>query len=380
MCMGVWGLRPKIIPFFSSIVRGIMTEKKLRVGVIGAGVGRAHAEGYKGNPRVELVAIAGLDTLRVEALAAEFGAPQTFREYQEMLAAPEIDAVSICVPNSLHAPVTLDALKAGKHVLVEKPIARSAAEGQAMIDAAAAADKVLMVSFNHRQRNDVQWLRSYIESGALGEVYYAKAYWMRRQGIPGIGSWFVSKEAAGGGPLIDLGVHVLDIVMFLLGEPKPTAVSANTYAKFGPRGLKGWGWKQSTGTSVTYEVEDLATAFIRLEGGATLLLEASWATHSSAGDDYGVVLYGTEGGAELTIKNYGHENTVRLFTDAAGLPTDTAPRIPKGGSHAQVIDRFVAAILDGGPRIPSAEDGLARAKVIDATYLSASEGREVAID
>ncbi|HEU5086849.1 MAG TPA: Gfo/Idh/MocA family oxidoreductase [Roseiflexaceae bacterium] len=357
-----------------------MTTDKLKVGIIGAGVGRAHAEGYAASPRVEIVGIAGLDDERVQALARRFNVPHTYREYADMLAVPEIDAVSIAVPNALHAPVTIAALEAGKHVLVEKPLARNATEGRAMVEAAKKAGKVLMVSFNHRQRNDVQWLRQYVESGALGKVYYAKAYWMRRKGIPGLGSWFVNKEQAGGGPLIDLGVHILDIAMFLLGEPTPVAVSANTYAEFGPRGLKGWETKRSTGQSVHYEVEDLATAFIRLESGATLLLEASWATHSSAGDDYGVVLYGTEGGAELTIKNYGHENTIRLFTDVNGVPFESMPFVPKGGGHSQVVERFIAAILDGAPAIPGAGEGLLRAEVIDACYRSAEAGREVRIE
>jgi predicted dehydrogenase len=287
--------------------------------------------------------------------------------------------VSIAVPNALHAPVTIAALQAGKHVLVEKPLARTAAEGQAMLDAAQAAGKILMISFNHRQRTDVQWLHEYVEAGGLGRIYYAKAYWMRRKGIPGLGSWFVNKEQAGGGPLIDLGVHILDIAMFLIGEPKPLAVSANTYAEFGPRGLKGWEAKKSTGQSVNYEVEDLATAFIRLEGGATLLLEASWATHSSAGDDYGVVLYGTEGGAELSVKNYAHGQTIRLFTDVNGLPHQSTPEVRPGGGHVQVVERFVSAILDGTPAIPGAAEGLRRAKVIDAIYQSATDGHEVRI-
>jgi predicted dehydrogenase len=357
-----------------------MTSQKLRVGIIGAGVGRAHAEGYAALPeRVEIAGIAGLDDDRVRALAAKYGVAKTYREYTDMLAVPDIDAVSIAVPNALHAPVTIAALLAGKHVLVEKPLARNAAEGRTMVEAARAADKILMISFNHRQRNDVQWLREYIAGGGLGRIYYAKTYWMRRKGIPGLGSWFVNKEQAGGGPLIDLGVHILDIAMFLLGEPKPLAVSANTYAEFGPRGQKGWEMKKSTGESVHYEVEDLATAFVRLEGGATLLLEASWATHGSAGDDYGMVIYGTEGGAELTIKNYGHENTVRLFTDVNGVPHDAMPFIRPGGGHAQVVARFVAAVLDGAPAIPSADDGLRRTEVIDAIYRSATENREVTI-
>jgi predicted dehydrogenase len=357
-----------------------METQHLRIGVIGAGIGELHLAGYSKLPRVEIVALAGLDDERVRRVAAEYQVPQIYRDYQDLLSAPGIDAVSVCLPNILHAPVTIDALQAGKHVLVEKPLARNVDEGRAMIEAAQAADRVLMIAFNHRYRADVQWIKQYIESGALGKIYYAKAHWMRRAGIPRLGSWFVSKEQAGGGPLVDLGVHVLDIAMYLIGEPRPLAVSANTYAEFGPRGLKGWDLRsQFSNEQRAYEVEDLATAFIRLEGGATLLLEASWATHSAAGDDFGVTLYGTEGGVELMVRNYTHENTVRVFHDIAGVPTDAAPKLRKAGGHDAVTERFVAAVLDGAPRLPGAEEGLRRAAIIDACYRSAAAGHEVLV-
>lgn len=357
-----------------------MENKRLRVGVIGAGVGEMHLAGYSKLPRVDIAALAGLDDDRVRRVAAQYSVPQTFREYADLLAAPDIDAVSVCLPNALHLPVTVAALEAGKHVLVEKPLARTADEGHAMIEAARAHERILMIAFNHRYRSDVQWIKQYIESGAIGRVYYAKAHWMRRAGIPRLGSWFVSKEQAGGGPLVDLGVHVLDMAMYLMGEPHATAVSANAYAEFGPRGQKNWDLRnQFSNERLPYEVEDLATAFVRLEGGATLLLEASWATHSAAGDDFGVTLYGTEGGVELMVRNYTHENTVRVFHDVVGAPVDIAPKIRKGGGHDSVTERFVAAVLDGAPQIPSAEDGLRRAAIIDACYRSAAEGREVVL-
>jgi predicted dehydrogenase len=356
-----------------------MNEQRLRVGVIGAGVGALHLAAYAPLPQVEIVALAGLDDDRVRRVASEYNVPQTYREYEHLLAAPDIDAVSICLPNMLHTPVSIAALRAGKHVLVEKPLARNAAEAREIVAAAQAHDRVLMVSFDKRYRNDVQWIRRQIEAGALGRIYYAKAHWMRRAGIPRLGSWFVGKEQAGGGPLIDLGVHVLDMAMYLMGEPRPLAISASTYAEFGPRGLKGWvGREQFSDEQLHYEVEDLATAFIRLEGGATLLLEASWATHSAAGDDFGVTLYGTEGGVELMVRNYTYENTVRAFADIGGVPVDMAPKIPKGaGGHGEVIRRFVSAILEGGPAIPGSAEGLLRAEVLDACYRSAAEGREI---
>ncbi|KAB8144331.1 Gfo/Idh/MocA family oxidoreductase [Chloroflexia bacterium SDU3-3] len=357
-----------------------MSTQKLRVGVIGAGIGALHLAAYNQIPDAEVVALAGLDDDRVRRVAAEHHVPQTYREYEQMLAAPNVDAVSVCLPNALHAPVALAALQAGKHVLVEKPLARNAQEARAILDAAQAQSKVLMVSFDKRHRADVQWIKRYIDSGALGQIYYAKAHWMRRAGIPRLGSWFVSKEQAGGGPLVDLGVHVLDIAMYLMGEPAPLAVSASAYAEFGPRGLKGWqGREQFSDERLPYEVEDLATAFVRLGGGATLLLEASWATHSSAGDDFGVTLYGTEGGVELMVRNYTTVDTVRVFTDIGGVATDMAPKIPKSDGHLEVISRFVSAVVHGTPAIPSADDGLRRNLVLDAAYQSAAEGREITI-
>ena len=355
-----------------------MQSDKLRVGVIGAGIGAAHLAAYSHLPSVEIVALAGLDDDRVRRVAAEYKVPRTYREYSDLLAAPDIDAVSVCLPNSLHAQVSIESIQAGKHVLVEKPLARNAAEGREMVAAAEASHRVLMVSFDKRYRGDVQWVKHYIDSGALGRIYYAKAHWMRRSGIPRLGSWFVSKEQSGGGPLVDLGVHVLDMAMYLMGEPLPLTVSANTYAEFGPRGLGGWvGRAQFTDEHRSYDVEDLATAFIRLEGGATLLLEASWASHGSAGDDFGVTLYGSEGGVEILVRNYTYDNTVRVFKTIGGVPTDMAPRIPKADGHGTVIKRFVAAILDGEPPVPSPADGLRRTEVLDACYRSASEGREV---
>jgi predicted dehydrogenase len=357
-----------------------MAPDKLRVGVIGAGVGTAHLKGYSKMPQVEIVALAGLDDDRVRLVADTYNVPQTYHDYERLLERPDIDAVSVCLPNALHAPVSIEAMQAGKHVLVEKPLARNAAEGRAMLAAAKQHDRVLMVSFNYRHRGDVAWLKKYVDAGRLGEIYYAKAYWMRRAGIPRLGSWFVSKETAGGGPLIDLGVHVLDMAMYLMGEPHPVAVSGNTYAKFGPRNVKGWETTQFSAENKPYEVEDLASAFIRLDNGATLTLEASWATHSSYGDDFGIALFGTEGGAEITVRNYGQTDTLRIFHDVDGLAVDSAPKTREGEGHSGVVAQFVSAIMHGTPAVPSAEDGLRRALVLDGCYRSAEAGREVLIE
>jgi predicted dehydrogenase len=360
-----------------------VSQEQLRVGVIGCGAGIFHLEGYDADPRVKIVALAGLDTDRCASLAARFSIPNVYREYQELLAQDDIAAVSIAVPNFLHMPVAIAALDAGKHVLIEKPLARHTDEGQQMVDAAARNGKILAVSFQRRTRHDVEIVRDQIASGALGRVYYAKAYWMRRSGIPGLGSWFTSKEAAGGGPLIDLGVHVLDMALYMLGNPKVVTVSAATYAEIGPRGRGNWMGRrtsQSADDPVNYEVEDLATAFLRFVDGATMLLEASWASFTEMDDDFGVQFFGSHGGARIHSKKYADVDTLDLFTEIGDTTTDSHPRLHARPGHEEIIRGFVSGILDGAPVSPDGLEGLDRVRLIDAIYKSAELGREVSID
>jgi len=352
--------------------------------------------GYSKLPNVEVAALAGLDEARCRQLAAEYGIPRLFTDYRDLLALPEIDAVSVCVPNSLHAPVATAAFAAGKHVLCEKPLAATVAEGEAIVQAARRARRKLMVSFNYRFRGDSQTLKRHIDAGGLGEVYYVKAGWLRRSGIPGIGSWFTCQAQAGGGPLIDLGVHVLDLALWFLGYPRVVAVSGATYAKFGPRGKGFWGGDEAP-SRLTYrnggrdgasrfppgtagcDVEDLATAFVRLAGGATMAVETSWASYTSASDDYHVHLFGDEGGAELNVRNYTQKDTLRFFGELAGVPTETRPLYPEIGSHEAAIRHFVECLVEDREPAASGEQGLAVLRLIAAIYQSAATGREVVL-
>jgi predicted dehydrogenase len=287
-------------------------REALRVGVIGCGAGEFHLEGFTAEPRVKVVALAGLDGARCHELVRKYGIPHLFGDFTELLAHPDIDAVSIAVPNHLHRPITIQTLRAGKHVLVEKPLSRTVEEGEEMVAVAKEEGRVLAVAFQRRQRHDVQLVRHEIERGALGRVYHARAYWMRRSGIPGLGTWFTNREQSGGGPLIDLGVHVLDLAAWLLGNPSPKSVSAATYAALGPQGRGQWsGARFSRIEGVAYEVEDFATAFIRFEGGITLQLDVSWAAYTGHSDEFGLALMGTEGGAEIHSKDYAQVGTLR---------------------------------------------------------------------
>ena len=357
-------------------------QEQLRVGIIGCGAGIFHLEGYQAEPRAKVVALAGLDTDRCEMLAKKFDVPRIYRDYQDLLADDDIDAVSIAVPNILHMPVALAAFEAGKHVLIEKPLARNAAEGVRMVEAAKEHGKLLGISFQRRTRHDIQLLRDQVETGAFGRIYYSKAWWMRRSGIPGLGSWFTSKEGAGGGPLIDLGVHVLDMILYVLGNPKISSVSASTYAEIGPQGKGGWVGRRSTNSSADqpYEVEDLATAFMRFEDGGTLLLEASWAAFTEMKDDFGIQLYGSQGGARIFAENYALTDTLEVYSGFGDTTMDSKPRLAETEGHGAIIRGFVDAILEGKPLSPDGLEGLDRVRLIDAIYRSAELGREILID
>ncbi len=357
-----------------------LSVEPLRVGVVGLGwAGEQHLKNYLRLPNVEAVALAGLEEPRLRELGQRYGVPNLHRDYVELVARDDLDVVSICAPNHLHAPAAIAALESGKHVLCEKPLARTGAEAEEIVRTARQAGRVVHIAFTQRERGDVQVLKRHILDGNLGRIYHVKATWMRRNGIPGMGSWFTSKELAGGGPLIDLGVHLVDMALYLMDEPEIESVSCATYAELGPQGRGGRG-DAKTVIGDAYEVEDLATAFMRLSGGATLNLEAGWAAYRESSDDFGLTLYGTDGGAEMRVRNYGTHDTVRIYTDVAGVPAVVAPEIEPREGHLVVVSRFVETIRSGEWEGQVGEEGLRRARIIDACYVSALEHREIVLD
>ncbi len=353
-------------------------NKKTRIGVIGCGAGRHHAQQYASMPDVELVALAGLERDHCRQIAERYNIPHVYPDYAELVARPDIDGVSVCVPNHLHAPMTIAALEAGKHVLVEKPLAASVAEGEAMAEAAARTGRILMTVFNRRFRNDSQIIKRHVEDGALGNIYFAKTGWLRDQGIPGgAGGWFTDKARSGGGCLIDLGVHMLDLALWLMGHPRVESVSATTCAALGPRGRGLFpGYRQGEGD--TFDVDDFVAAFLRLEGGATLALEASWAGYIEKGDRFFVQLWGDEGGAAMDVLNYTTEDTLRIYTDVHGTRTEIRPETA-GEYEKSVNHEFVRAIRQGQALPPTVEEGLQILRIIDAIYRSAETGQEVTL-
>lgn len=349
-----------------------MTSKleKVCIGVIGVGgIGGVHLQGYKECPEAEVVAICDINEERLSERANQFGIPNTYTDYKEMLNRKDIDAVSICTPNYLHAPMTIAAFEAGKHVICEKPLAMSPEEGEAMVAASKKAGKLFMTAFNNRFRGDSQVLKKFIENGGLGEIYFGKTGWIRRKGIPGMGSWFTKKNMSGGGPLIDIGVHVLDLALWLMGNPKAVTATGSTYSKFGPKGegTGTWGTAEANGG---FDVEDFASAFIRLDTGATLILEASWASHIKQEKIF-TNLCGTKGGADL--------EPLQIYTDIDGVQTDLIPAFPELEGHIMEIRHFIDCLTKGTELISTGEHGLEVVRILNAIYKSAELGKEVTL-
>jgi predicted dehydrogenase len=353
----------------------------LRIGIVGAGAiaTLGHIPGFQKLPDVQITAICDTNLERARMVAARFGIPNVYEDYREMLAKAELDAISVGVPNAFHAPITLAALEAGKHVLCEKPLATSVADGRAMVEAAERAGRVLAVNMHSRLRADMTVLRAMIAQGRLGKIGYTSARWFRRSGIPGFGSWFTQRQLSGGGVLMDIGVHMLDLALWLLGFPRVTAVRGEIQAIHGPRGrgLGGWGVDHIPGG--TFDVEDFAATHLRLADGGLVTIEVSWAVHGR--DEMRVQLFGDEGGADAFPDLFGTSTPLRLFRDEGGTPVDIIPSLPRftGSEWDRSMARFVAAIREGAEPTATGQEALRVLELLDATYRSALEGREIVI-
>ncbi|GGD86194.1 oxidoreductase [Microbacterium murale] len=342
--------------------------------------GQQHIQFYDSIDGVEVVALAGMETALLGQLAEQYRVTRTYADWADLIREGGLDVLSIALPTAMHAPVAIAALEAGIHVLTEKPMANNAAAAQSMVDAARANGRVLDVAFNFRRRGEIAALRRAVDDGLFGRLYTVKASWLRRSGIPGLGTWFTDPERAGGGPMIDIGVHVLDYTLHVLGEPEVLAVNANTYAEFGTRGRGGM---KDLSRAGDFEVEDYAVAMLRLEGGGTALVEASWALLREEEDELRLVLYGTEAGADVVLRQPGEPGSITIYRDdAEGAAADDLLEFGAHGGHERVVSDFVAKVRAGDSRWArhDGSEALARTRVIDAIYRSASEGREVRLD
>ena len=353
----------------------------LRVGIIGAGFVsvRSHIPGYQRLPDVEVVALCDTNEARAQEVAQRFGIPHVFTDYRDLLAFPDLDVVSVCVPNALHAEITIAALDSGRHVLCEKPMAITVAQAEAMAAAAERNNRLLTLGLHFRFAPHSRTLKRLIQAGALGDIYLAQISLLRRSGIPGYGSWFTNRDLAGGGVLLDLGVHLLDLILYLMDFPTPVSVMAASYDYMGTRrrGVGRWGADIFTGPA-RFDVDDLSTAFVRFANGATLVMTASWAGYSRS--EYWMRLMGTEGGAEFSPDLFGEEHPLHLFSDLHGAPVEIIPETPRPKDSHQYhafIEAFVKAIREGSEPPVTPQQGVLVTRVLDAMQRSAQQRHEV---
>lgn len=342
--------------------------------VIGGGaIGIAHIRDLKAHPSVRVLALAETSKERGPAVAAEYGVPAWVPDYKELLARSDIDAVTIALPNYLHASVALEALQAGKHVLLEKPMATNADDALRLMQEAEKRGLKLMVGQNARFAPAVQTARRLVQEGVLGEIYHAKTAWTRRSGIPRIGSWFTQKKFAGGGSVYDIGVHGLDRCLHLMGEFDVVSVYGQTYSKLGPlgQGASTWGHGDIDPNAI-FDVDDLAVALLRLRSGRTVLLESSWAAHQEEADFNGTQLFGTKAGLIFP--------PLRLFRPGShGYSREEVEPTPSFVSPNRMFHFADVVLGRAEPYVPVTES-VAVQRVLDAIYTSAASGREVRLD
>jgi len=350
-------------------------QMTIRVGILGAGmIADDHCLNVNRYDGAEVVAVADISKVRRDDLKKNYGMARAYNDCGKLISDKEIDAVVVALPNHLHAEASLAAIRNGKHVLIDKPFAMNHREAKRVTDAAAGKGIVVMVGMNQRYRHDAQVLRALVARGDLGEVYHAKAYWRRRMGAPKFGTWFVSQALSGGGCLQDIGVHVLDLSMYLADCWDPVAVSGQVYRKFGHRGIGEGGWgKSDRRRRIKFDVDDSAMGLIRFSSGATIELNASWVLHQ-ARDYHDVELFGTEAGGCL--------NPARVFrlSRTEGEYEVVEPQNVRIGDrrNCRQFD-WLDAIAGKRPPICTLAQALVVQKVLDALYKSAAAGREVRI-
>jgi predicted dehydrogenase len=367
-------------------------SKKVRVAIAGCGgiANQKHLPSLKAHAdKADIVAFCDIIPERAEDCAKKFGAPdaKVYTDYREMLADKQvvIDAVHVCTPNVVHCPITVAAFEAGKHVLCEKPMAHNTEDAQKMMNVWKKSGKKFTIGYQNRFRDDTTTLHASCENGELGEIYFAKAHALRRRAVPTWGV-FPNKALQGGGPLIDIGTHALDLTLWMMNNYKPVSVSGQVFhklgrAKHGPEGNVFGPWDPET-----FEVEDSAFGFVKMENGATIYLEASWALNVLKSMEASTTLCGTKGGAEihhggsypkdeLIFNTVEHNQLMEKTISPAGIVDFFA-----GGASAEGVReqaQWLDAILNDTEPLVKPEQAFAVTQILDAIYKSAETGKEI---
>ncbi len=346
-------------------------NRKIRIGLIGAGniAQNAHIPAYLNQDDIELAAVFDLNAARTQEVAQKYNITHACTSLDEFCSLKDIDAVSVCTWNNAHAVSAIAAANAGKHVLCEKPMAMTVAEAEAMKAAAAKNGVVFMMGFVNRFREDAQYIRHMADAGKFGDIYYANASLRRRRGTP-LG-WFTDTAKSGGGPVIDIGVHLIDLTWFMMGKPEPLSVSAVTHYKIGDYQTKGVSrWEAFDKDNLVFDTEDSAAGMIRFANGATMNFEVSWAIN---GAECGLCssLYGDQAGATL--------DPLAIYGEDGGYLTDNKPTVRQAQIFDKEIRHFIDCVKTGSQPIASAADGVQVQRMLNGIYASAKAGQEIKI-
>ena len=350
---------------------------KVRIGIIGVGtIGSVHATNYEKVENAEVVALCDILPDRLAEKAKTHNVAKTYADFNDLLADPEIDAVSVCTPNDMHAPIAIAALKAGKHVMLEKPMTLSAELGRQILAARDASGKQLQMGLVWRQKNKARLVKEIIENGRLGNIYQIRVKLIRRRGIPGLGGWFTTKAKSGGGGLIDIAVHFLDLVMWLSNKWEPTKVSAKTYSKFGSP-INDYHyvsmWAGPPKADGVFDVDDYAAGFVRFGAETTLSFEVAWACNAK--DECYVEILGDKGGIKMDLSA-----APVLCTEIDNRIADVTMQFDqKDDAFANELRMFCNAVQGKGEVPATGEQGVVAMKLLDAIYKSSELNCEVDI-
>lgn len=349
--------------------------KKLKVGVIGAGAiaQMAHLPFYQNHPNVDLVALVDLNVDRAREIASKYNVKNIYSSAKEMFEHEVLDAVSICTTNNTHVPLAKLALQHGVNVLVEKPLATCLKEALELEDLASKTNKVCMIGMTHRFRNDTNAIKKIIDSGTLGEIYYGKARLLQRRNTP-LG-WFTDKSKSGGGPLMDIGVHVLDLAWWLSGQPEVKSVSGHLVKGIGNYATimqDRWESAETTSSHTPFDVEDFASAFIRFKNGFVLQLEVSWAMNGHPDEGIKVDLFGTKGGISL--------QPLCFYSEQNQILSDTKLNVIPNNPYEAEINHFVHVVLSDQKPLIDIHQGINVMEMLEGISLSSMHQKEILIE
>ncbi len=346
-----------------------MKDNRLKIGIVGLGMGKSHAVTCAQLQDVNLKAISDLNLDRLETTASELNVPEKYQDGFELIDNADLDAVVIALPNHLHAKFSIKAMQSGKHVLVEKPIAVDVNEAKDMIRVSKETGKLLMVGFSQRFFPPHLAAWHYIKQGNIGKIHYAKTSWLRRKGIPwwfeACGKGSLTTNIAGGGPLIDIGVHRLDLALFMMGFPEVVSVNGTTFCELGK--------EQGKKIGIDYALEDAGVALIRFRDNRALFLESSWTMHCKDNEKQETFLYGDKGGMHLA-------NEVEVYSERDGIQTETRllnyENAPAGG----VTEHFCRVVQQKEESIITGDQALSSLRILKAIYESAETGKTIYFD